>query len=202
MPKVRSPCSRSTLPWQSERLRIVKSKAQILLSRTIYAGKAVTLKMEKVAEPGGVRAWREIVCHPGSVVILPHLPDGSLLLVRQYRHAARQSLWELTAGTLEPGENSLNAARRELLEETGYLARSWTHLFDFYPSPGLLSERMQLFEAQGLERRQARLEADKRIRVKRFSRAELRTMLRLGKIRDAKTLVGLLWMFDTARWRA
>ncbi len=159
----------------------------------------MTLKIEKVIEPGGVRTWREFVCHPGSVVILPHYPDGSLLLVRQYRHAARQSLWELTAGTLDPGENPLNAARRELLEETGYVARSWKHLFDFYPSPGLLGERMHLFEARGLERRKARPEADERIRVKRFTRPELRSMLRLGKIHDAKTLVGLLWMFHSLR---
>ena len=180
---------------------MVKSKTQILRSKTIFAGKAVTLKMEKVVEPGGVRAWREIVCHPGSVVILPQLPDGNVLLVRQYRHAVRRSLWELTAGTLDPGENPLSAAKRELLEETGYLAKSWTHLFDFYPSPGLLSERMHLFEARGLERQKARPEADERILVKRFTRPELRTMLRLGKVHDSKTLVGLLWMFHSSRSR-
>ena len=101
-------------------------------------------------EPGGVKATREVVCHRGSVVVLPRLDDGRVLLVRQFRYAAGKSLWELVAGGIELGETPAAAARRELLEETGYRARTLRPLFHFYASPGFLSERMFLFEARGL----------------------------------------------------
>lgn len=171
-------------------------------SRTLYKGKVVSLKLDRVVEPGRVETRREVVVHPGAVVLLPCFPDGRVLLVRQYRHPARQSLWELVAGTLEPGEDPRHAAHRELLEETGYRARHMKPVFDFYPSPGILSERMHLFEARGLTRSRANPDADERIRVRRFKRAELRKMLAAGKIRDGKTLVGLLWLFHSAGQRA
>jgi ADP-ribose diphosphatase len=173
----------------------VKSKAKILSSRTLYRGRAVSLKLESLVEPGGVKTRREVVYHPGSVVLIPCLADGRVLLVRQYRHAARQLLWELPAGTLEPGEPPRHAAQRELAEETGFAARSMKLLCSFYPSPGILSEKMHLYEARGLTPRRAEADADERIRVRRFTRAELGRMIRSGRIRDAKTLVGLLWRF-------
>lgn len=173
--------------------------AKTIRSRTIYRGRAVTLKVERLAEPGGVRVEREVVCHPGSVVLLPYLADGRVLLVRQYRHAARQALWELPAGTLEPGEDPLDAAQRELAEETGYRARRLKRLCEFFPSPGILSEKMRLFEARGLTPSPAHPDPDERIRVRRFSRAELRSLVSAGKIRDGKTLAGLLWLFGAAR---
>lgn len=140
-----------------------------------------------------------MVCHPGSVVLLPYLADGRVLLVRQYRHAARQALWELPAGTLEPGEDPLDAAQRELAEETGYRARRLKRLCEFFPSPGILSEKMRLFEARGLTPSPAHPDPDERIRVRRFSRPELRALVSAGKIRDGKTLAGLLWLFGAAR---
>jgi len=143
-----------------------------------------------------VAAQREVVCHPGSVVVLPRLADGQIVLVRQYRYATRQWLWELVAGGIEPGESFRQAARRELLEETGYRARRFTLWCDFYPSPGFLSERMFLVEARGLTRSEAHPEADERIEVGHFSRAALQKMLRRGEIRDGKTLVGILWLLQ------
>lgn len=172
------------------------SRARVLSSTQIYKGKAVRLTLDRILEPGGIQARREVVHHPGSVVVVPRFPDGSVLLVRQYRHPAGRSLWELVAGTLEPGERPALAARRELEEETGYRARRWKHLFDFFPSPGIMDEKMRLFEARGLRFEKASPEPDERISVRRFSPGELRRMLAGGKIQDAKTLVGLLWFLS------
>ena len=97
----------------------MSKNARVLESKTIYRGRAVELKVDRVIEPGGVETTREVVCHPGSVVVVPHLPDGRLILVRQYRHAVQESLWELVAGGMERGETPRQSARRELLEETG-----------------------------------------------------------------------------------
>jgi ADP-ribose diphosphatase len=172
-------------------------RVKTVKSRTIYKGKAVTLKVESLVEPGGVKAVREVVCHPGSVVLLPILPDGRVLLVCQYRHAAGQSLWELPAGTLEPGESSRHAAARELIEETGYKARNLKLLCKFFPSPGILSEKMHLFIARGLSAATANPDSDENIRVKSFAQAELKRMVIAGRIRDGKTLAGFLWLLGS-----
>lgn len=170
------------------------SRLRVLRSQTLYRGRVLTLKLDRVLEPGGVRALREIVVHPGSVVLLPRLDDGRIVLVRQFRYAARAKLWELVAGGLEPGETILGAARRELLEETGFRARALRHVLSFYPSPGFLTERMHLVEARGLTPSPARPEADERIEVGRFTRGELERMLAGGRIHDGKTLIGALWL--------
>lgn len=170
-------------------------RVRVLSSKTIYNGRVLRLKLDHVIEPDGVRAKRELVCHPGSVVVLPHLPDGRVLLVRQFRYPARRSLWELAAGTIEAGESPQHAARRELLEETGYSASSLELLLSFFPSPGFLTERMHLVEARGLTRSKAQPEADERIRLGRFTTPQLHKMLRAKKIEDGKTLVGLFFLF-------
>jgi ADP-ribose diphosphatase len=177
----------------------MRSKAKVLRSKTLYEGRVVRLKIDRVIEPGGVTVDREVVLHPGSVVVLPHLDDGRIVLVRQFRYAAGKSLWELVAGGLEPNETPLEAARRELQEETGYDARILRPLLSFYPTPGFVSERMHLVEASDLFRSQASPDADERIRVGRFTREHLFNMLRQRRIEDAKTLVGLLWLFGSSR---
>jgi ADP-ribose pyrophosphatase len=171
-------------------------RLRILSSQTLYRGKVVQLKLDRVVEPTGVTTQREVVCHGGSVVVLPRLPDGRVVLVRQYRYAARRWLWELVAGGIEPGETPRQAAQRELLEETGYRARKFTLWCDFYSSPGFLGERMFLVEAGGLTRSEARPEADERIEVGHFTRNQLLKMLRRREIRDGKTLVGILWLLQ------
>jgi len=170
-------------------------RLRVLDSRTLYQGRVVTLKLDRIIEPGGVRAQREVVVHPGSVVVIPRLSDGRIVLVRQYRYAARQSLWELVAGGLDGRETVLAAARRELLEETGYRSRRMRRMLSFYPSPGVLTERMHLVEARDLTLSKATPEEDERIEVGRFRESELRRMLASGRICDGKTLVGLLWIF-------
>jgi len=171
-------------------------KLRVLNSKTIYKGRVVELAIDRIIEPGGVRVVRELVRHPGSVVVLPHLPDGRVVLVRQFRYAAQKPLWELVAGSLEPGETPAQAAQRELLEETGYRAQSLKPLFSFYPSPGFLNEQMHLVEARGLTRSKAQPESDERIRIGRFTVAQLRQRLTAHKFEDGKTLVGLLWLLD------
>jgi len=171
----------------------LRARARVLKSKTVYKGKVLTVKVDQVIEPGGVEAVREIACHSGSVVVLAQLPDERFVLVRQYRYAAGQSLWELVAGGIERGETPKSAARRELLEETGYQARTLAPLFDFFPSPGVLTERMYLVEARDLTPSPAHPEADERIRVGRFTRSQLLKLLRAKTMVDGKTLVGLYW---------
>ncbi len=169
-------------------------RARILKSKTIFHGRAVDLKVERVIEPGGVDTTREVVYHPGSVVVVPHLADGRLILVRQYRHAARQSLWELVAGGMEPGETVRQSARRELREETGFDARVVKPLLDFFPSPGILTEKMHLVEAWNLTPSQKQPDADERIETGFFSLHQVMEMIKNGKIHDGKTLVGILFL--------
>jgi len=169
------------------------SRARLLSSKTLYKGRVFQLKIDRIIEPGNIKATREVVDHPGSVVILPYLPNGRVILIRQFRYPARQSLWELVAGTMEPRESVTRAARRELLEETGYRARSIKPVLSFYSSPGFLTERMHLVEARNLTFSKANPEPDERIEVREFSRSQVKKLLREKRIEDGKTLVGLLW---------
>ena len=177
--------------------KTVLKRVRTLKSKTVYRGRIVELKVDRVIEPGGVETTREIIHHPGSVVVIPHLPDGRLILVRQYRYAAKQSMWELVAGGLEKGETPRQGARRELLEEAGYRARVIKPLLEFYPSPGILSEKMHLVEAWDLAPEQGEPDEDERIEVGLFTPDEVLKMVRNGKIHDGKTLVGILWLFGS-----
>jgi ADP-ribose pyrophosphatase len=168
-------------------------KARILRSQVIYKGPIFGLRRDEVLEPGGVRATREVITHPGSVVVLPVLPDGRILLVRQYRHATRQFMWELVAGRIDPGENPQEAAARELLEETGYSAKSYRVFLDIYPTPGFLEERMFLMLAEDLTAGQAQPEEDEKITVKALTRTQIENMIRRNTIRDAKSIAGILY---------
>jgi ADP-ribose pyrophosphatase len=164
----------------------------VLRSKVIYRGRVFGVRQDRVVEPGGVRVIRDVVTHTGSVVLLPVFPDGRILLVRQYRHAVGQFLWELVAGRIEPQERPIVAARRELLEETGYTARRFRKLLDVFPTPGFVSERMLVYLATGLRPGPAQPESDERITARRFRAAELERMIRRGTLRDAKSIVGIL----------
>lgn len=173
----------------------MRPQVSVLTSKTVFSGKLICVTVDRIVEPGGITARREIVHHPGSVALLPRIDPDRIVLVRQYRYAAGQSLWELAAGGLEPGESTLEAAARELAEETGYRAQSLRPLVSFYPSPGILNEEMHLIKASGLTRGRSHKEADERIRTRAFTLRDLREMIAAGKIHDGKTLVGLLWVF-------
>jgi ADP-ribose pyrophosphatase len=172
-----------------------RSTAKILRSKIIYQGRVFGVRRDEVLEPTGLRTTREVITHPGSVVVLPVLPDGRIVLIRQYRHATRQFLWELVAGRMERGENPRRAAARELIEETGYRAKRFRVFLDVFPTPGFLEERMYILLAEGLSLGEAEPEEDEKITVKSFTRKELEKMIRNGTLRDAKSIAGLLYYF-------
>jgi ADP-ribose pyrophosphatase len=169
------------------------SKVKILSSETKYTGRVFGVRRDELIEPTGVRVVREIVIHPGSVVVLPVFDDGRILIIRQYRYAAGQFMWELVAGHREPNEDFRRGAARELQEETGYTARRYRKLLEIYPSPGFLSERMVIFLAEGLTKGDARPEDDEKIEARILTLGEVERWIRSGKIRDAKTISGLLY---------
>jgi len=170
-------------------------KARIIRSKMIYSGPVFGIRRDELIEPGGVRTTREMITHSGSVVVLPVLPDGRVLLVRQYRHAARQFLWELVAGRIDEGESPRKAAARELIEETGYRAKRFRIFLDFFPSPGFLEERMFILLAEGLSEGIAQPEEDEKIESRAYNRKELEQMIQRRIIRDGKTIAGLLYYF-------
>lgn len=175
--------------------------ARVVKSKTVFKGPVFKVVSQQVKEPDGVHVRRDIVCHPGSIVILALDEDLArrpprVLLERQYRHAAGQRLWELPAGSLEPGENKLAAAKRELLEETGFTARKWQRALSFYVSPGFLTETMEVFLARRLTKGKAQPEEDERIAVRFFPLPQAIKMAATGKIKDAKTLASLFWLRD------
>jgi ADP-ribose pyrophosphatase len=170
-------------------------KAKIIRSKIVFRGKIFGIRRDEVVEPGGVRATREMITHPGSTVVLPVLADGRVLLIRQYRHAARQFLWELVAGRIDKGESPRQAGKRELIEETGYRAKRFRVFLDFFPTPGFLEERMFILLASGLKKGQATPEEDERIETRAYGRKQLEQMIQARIIRDGKTIAGLLYYF-------
>jgi ADP-ribose pyrophosphatase len=172
-----------------------RRQAKILSSKTVYEGTIFGIRLDEVIEPSGVRTTRELITHPGSVVVLPVLPDGRIVLIQQYRHAAKQYLWELVAGRIDSGENPRKAAARELVEETGYRAKRFRVFLDVFPTPGFLEERMFILLAEGLTAGEAKPEEDEKIISRIYNRKQLEEMIRRGKLRDAKTIAALLYYF-------
>jgi len=176
-----------------------KGTAEILSSEMVYQGRVFGLRRDEVVEPSGVRATREVITHPGSVVVLPVLPDGRIVMIRQYRHATRQYLWELVAGRKEPEETPKEGAARELLEETGYQAKRFKVFLDVFPTPGFLEERMYLLLAEGLTAGEAQPEEDEKIEVRAYRVNELKKMIKSGRLRDAKSVAGILYYLTFLR---
>lgn len=172
-------------------------QARVLSSRVVFRGPVFYVSSDRVQEPGGIVARRDIIRHPGSVVILAvddSHPRRRVLLARQYRYAAGQPLWELPAGRIDPGEKPLAAAKRELLEETGYSARHWKRVLFYYASPGFLDETMAIYMAWGLRAGQAQPEEDELIEIRFFPlRAAVRIVMN-GRIQDGKTIAAVLWL--------
>jgi ADP-ribose pyrophosphatase len=159
----------------------------------VFEGLRFNVEQVVQTTPDGVRHVRQVVRHPGAVMILPLLDDGRICFVRNFRVAVNQTLLELPAGTLEPDEDPAETARRELAEETGYRAARWRHLLTFCMSPGILDEQMHLYLAESLEPGPTALEAGEEIEPLVCSWDETLAMIHRGEIHDAKTLVGLLY---------
>ena len=179
------------------------TKPRLISSKLAYKGKVFSVFTDRVEEPGGNINIRDVIRHNGSVVILavdesknPRDPD--IVFERQYRHAAGQFLIELPAGRVEPQEATLAAARRELIEETGYRAKRWTLLTKYFASPGFLGEWMQIYLARDIREGAAAPEPDETIEVFRLPLSEALALVAANKIHDGKTLIGLM-LYDAAR---
>lgn len=160
----------------------------------VFAGKLLHVHRDRVRLPDGHEATREYVRHPGAVLIVPLFEDGSVLLERQFRYPLARDFIELPAGKLEPGEPPLETARRELLEETGYVAARWQRLATIHPSVGCSDETIEMFLARGLEQRGAALDEGEFLEVFTLPLAAALAMIADGRITDAKTVTGLLWV--------
>jgi len=167
---------------------------EILRVEEVFGGRVFRVAIETFRSAGGRTLTQEIVHHPGAAVVVPRLDDGRILLVRQYRHAARGTFWEVPAGRLEPPEPPEACAARELREETGYRAGRWTPLGGFYPAPGYTSESMHLYLAEGLVREDEKPcppDEDEEIEVSAFSLEEVRRRIRSGELQDGKTIIAI-----------
>jgi ADP-ribose pyrophosphatase len=166
--------------------------------RVIFTGKKIQLALDETALPDGRVLERAVVLHPGAVVLLPLVDAGHVCLVRNYRHTVGETLLELPAGTLEPPEDPADCAARELAEETGYRAGRLRQLVTFYPSPGVMTERMYLFLAEDLARGPMNLDEGEQLQPVLLAWDEAVARALDGTIQDAKTLVGLL-LWDRLR---
>jgi ADP-ribose pyrophosphatase len=172
-------------------------KAKLISSKVSYKGKVFNVLTDTVLEPGGHRNTRDVIRHNGSVVILAvdnskNPDDPDVILERQYRHAAGQFLIELPAGRIEPGEKPLAAAKREMIEETGFRAKRWKLLTKYFASPGFLGEWMQIYLATDIREGLATPEQDEHIEIHRVPLSEALRLIADQQIHDGKTLIGLL----------
>jgi ADP-ribose pyrophosphatase len=175
---------------------------RVISSKLAYKGLVFNVHTDKIEEPNGYVHQKDVIRHSGSVVILAideseDPTDPFVILERQYRHAAGQFLIELPAGRIEPNEPSLAAAKREMIEETGYRAKKWKLLTKYFASPGFLGEFMQIYLARGISEGIAEPEADEQIEILRIKFSEAMALVRDNKIHDGKTLIGL-FLLDAA----
>jgi ADP-ribose pyrophosphatase len=178
--------------------------AQVLSSSVQYEGPLFNVLKEHIIEPNGVESTRDVIRHNGSVVILAvddskSKRDPMIVIERQYRHAAGQYLYELPAGKIDGAESRLAAAKRELIEETGYRAKKWTPLVRYFASPGFLGEWMQIFLAEGLTLGEAQPEEDEHIELYLVSLSEVLRLIDAGAILDGKTLIGVQYFARTQK---
>jgi ADP-ribose diphosphatase len=194
----------------STRKSPAKKQVRILSSKVVYRGPVFQITSDQVKEPSGATVRRDVVRHSGSVVILAAdntslltprsiakrrpTAEARVLLIRQYRYTANTFLWELPAGRIDEGEDELPAAKRELLEETGFSADRWKRVLFFYVSPGFLDETMAVYLAEGLRPGKAQPEEDESIVKRFFPLTQAVRMVTKGVIKDAKTIASILWL--------
>jgi ADP-ribose pyrophosphatase len=173
---------------------------KFLSSTYIYKGKIIKLRQDKVKLPDGKETTREIIEHPGAVVILALTDDQKIIMIRQFRVAANEVLWELPAGKVEDGEDLVRCAKRELEEETGYYPRKIKKLLSFFSTPGFCNERLTLFLAEDLEERSKNEDDDEFIQVKSLKISEVLKMIKGNVIKDAKTIIGILFLVSVIKY--
>ena len=167
---------------------------QTLSREQLLRGHFLHVVRDRVALPGGAQATREYVIHPGAVMIVPMLDDGRVVLERQYRHPVGRVMIEFPAGKLDPGEDRLACARRELQEETGYTAREWAHAGQLHPVISYSTEFIDVWFARGLAAGERRLDAEEFLDVFTAAPQQLQDWCRDGSVTDAKTLTGMFWL--------
>jgi len=165
----------------------------------VYDGGFIQVHKDRVRLPDGNISTREYIKHPGAVAILALLDNGNLVMERQFRYAPRQEFIELPAGKIDHGEDTLLTAQRELLEETGYVAREWTHLSSAWAGIGFSDEKMEYYLARGLSHQGRQLDEGEFLEVFELLPTEAIEWVRLGKITDSKTIVGLFWLEKTLK---
>ncbi len=164
--------------------------------KKVYEGKLINLRVDTVLLPDNRESSREVVEHPGAAAVVPVNEREEVYLVRQYRKPVEESMLEIPAGTLEKGEEPLECARRELKEEIGYEGKNITHLLTFYTSPGICSEIMHLYYATGLREKGEEKDKDEFIGIEKYSLEEAIKQINQGKIKDAKTIIGLILVYQ------
>lgn len=171
-------------------------------SALVYDGNFIKVRKDHASLPDGQVHTREYIIHPGAVAVLALLDNGKLVLERQFRYAPRREFVELPAGKIDRGEDILICAQRELLEETGYVAAEWAHLATAWPCIGYADERIEYFLARGLSHQGSQPDDGEFLEVFELSLADAMEWVRLGKINDSKTIVGLFWLEKTLQgWR-
>jgi len=170
-------------------------------SETVYRGKVIDLTVDRITTASGMQAVREVVVHPGGAAVVPVFSNGDVLLVEQFRYPMRQSLLELPAGRIDPGETPEETAARELQEEVGFRAGRLEKLVAFYTTPGFCNELLHLFLARDLEPGRRAGDEDEELSVHRYSPGQLEKLIRSGRIVDAKTLIGLHLLLATEKDR-
>ena len=171
-----------------------KGVFRVLSRKTVFRGYVSKLDVLQIETASGKRVERELIRHPGAVVIIPVLPNGRLVLVKQLRIATGKRIWEFPAGTIEPGEPTRRCADRELQEETGWKPGKLTKIVEYYPTPGISNEKMYLYLAENLRRVEGvEADPDEEIEVRTFSPAEIERMIRTRVIVDGKTILGFFY---------
>jgi len=201
--KSSKPIPRKPTPTPSAKTARRAGTAKLISSKLVYKGKVFNLFSDTLEEPNGHRHQKDVIRHPGSVVMLAvddrtNPADPDIILERQYRHAVGKYLIELPAGSRNPDEPPLAAAKRELIEETGFRAKKWTMLIRYFASPGFLGEWMQIYLARDLREGIATPELDEQIEIIRMPLSKIMQMIADGKIHDGKTVIGLS-LYDRAR---
>lgn len=165
-----------------------------LASESVYKGRLLDARRDRVRLPNGKESTREYLVHPGAAVIIPVFDNGDVILERQYRYPLHRDFIELPAGKLDPGEDPLSCAQRELTEETGYVAREWRPLTTIYPCIGYSDERLVFYLARGLSHVGDHCDHDEFLEILRVPMAEAMAMVGDGRINEGKTVMGLLWL--------
>lgn len=168
--------------------------------RQAYDGKAFKVATVALQRDDGKEVLRDVIEHPGAACVVPMLDKETVLLIEQWRIGAKRPLWEIPAGTLDPGEDPLACAARELEEETGYKAGKLEHLFTMFPSPGILDEKMHIFLATDLTPGKTKFDDDEQIIAKPFTFKDLRIQLKANNIKDGKTIAALGYLFTFKPW--